>query len=54
MTLEHQMTNAIHGNVIGGEWVDGASSSESINPSDLSDVVGVYARADEKYSPVQR
>jgi len=40
------MTNTIHQNFIGGEWVDGATAAENINPSDLSDVVGVYARAD--------
>ncbi|MBX3530136.1 MAG: aldehyde dehydrogenase family protein [Rhizobiaceae bacterium] len=34
----------LHKNLIGGEWV-GAEGIENINPSDLGDVVGVYARA---------
>ncbi|WP_323014575.1 aldehyde dehydrogenase family protein [Devosia sp.] len=34
----------LHKNLIDGEWV-GADGSENINPSDLKDVVGVYARA---------
>jgi aldehyde dehydrogenase (NAD+) len=34
----------LHKNLINGEWV-GADGSENINPSNLSDVVGVYARA---------
>jgi len=33
-------------NLIGGEWMDGASASRNINPSDTSDVVGEYAQAD--------
>jgi acyl-CoA reductase-like NAD-dependent aldehyde dehydrogenase len=33
-------------NLIGGEWVDGASASRNINPSDTSDIVGDYAQAD--------
>jgi len=33
-------------NYIGGEWVDGPSHSVNVNPSDLSDVVGLYAEAD--------
>jgi acyl-CoA reductase-like NAD-dependent aldehyde dehydrogenase len=36
-------------NYIGGEWVEGASAGENINPSDTRDVVGLYARA----SPAQ-
>ena len=34
-------------NLIGGEWMDGASASRNINPSDTSDVIGAYAQADE-------
>ena len=34
-------------NHIDGEWLAGASSRANINPSDLSDVVGDYAQADE-------
>ena len=33
-------------NYIGGEWVDGASWSLNVNPSDLSDIVGEFAQAD--------
>ncbi len=35
----------LHKNFINGEWVDGASTNENINPSDVSDVVGLYAQA---------
>ncbi|MGD2138970.1 MAG: aldehyde dehydrogenase family protein [Burkholderiales bacterium] len=34
-------------NYIAGEWVDGATSSQDINPSDTSDVVAEYAQADK-------
>ena len=34
----------LHKNLIDGEWV-GTEGSENINPSDLKDVIGVYARA---------
>ncbi|WP_299295188.1 aldehyde dehydrogenase family protein [uncultured Tateyamaria sp.] len=35
-----------HGqNYIAGEWVDGTSQIENHNPSDLSDLVGVFAQA---------
>ena len=34
-------------NYVGGEWVDGAAARPNINPSDLSDVIGEYAQADE-------
>ena len=33
-------------NFIGGEFVAGKSTNSNINPSDLSDVIGAYARAD--------
>lgn len=33
-------------NLIGGEWVAGASTSLNINPSNLDDVIGQYAQAD--------
>lgn len=32
-------------NLIAGEWVEGASTSKNVNPSDTNDVVGEYARA---------
>jgi aldehyde dehydrogenase (NAD+) len=36
----------MHRNFIGGDWVAGAETARNINPSDLSDVIGEYARAD--------
>ena len=38
----------LHKNYINGEWLEGASASENINPSDVSDIVGLYAQADAK------
>ena len=35
-----------HENLIAGTWVSGTDLSENINPSDLSDSIGHYARAD--------
>ncbi|WP_449433069.1 aldehyde dehydrogenase family protein [Pseudomonas putida] len=35
-------------NYIAGEWVEGSSINRNINPSDTSDVVGEYARADAR------
>lgn len=35
-----------HKNLIAGTWVSGTDQSENINPSDLSDLIGHYARAD--------
>ena len=40
------MTNTVHGNLIAGEWHESGQSSININPSDVSDIVGVYASAD--------
>jgi alpha-ketoglutaric semialdehyde dehydrogenase len=37
-----------HHNYINGEWVRGANYQENINPSDVSDVVGLYAQADKQ------
>jgi aldehyde dehydrogenase (NAD+) len=37
---------ALKAHLIGGAWVEGTDAQDDINPSDLSDVVGVYARAD--------
>ncbi|HSV53416.1 MAG TPA: aldehyde dehydrogenase family protein [Burkholderiaceae bacterium] len=34
-------------NYINGEWVAGATELPNINPSDTSDVIGLYAQADE-------
>ena len=36
----------LHKNYINGEWLEGASVSKNINPSDVTDVVGEYAQAD--------
>ncbi len=33
-------------NFISGEWVETAEGRENINPSDISDIVGVYAQGD--------
>src|SRR5687768_12797219 len=38
---------ALRAHLIGGEWVEGTEAQDDINPSDLSDVVGTYARADQ-------
>jgi len=32
-------------NLIGGEWVKGVNEVENRNPSDLSDLVGMFAQA---------
>lgn len=37
----------IHPNLIAGEWRDSESVTESLNPSDTSDVIGEYAQATE-------
>ncbi|MTV37020.1 aldehyde dehydrogenase family protein [Duganella radicis] len=36
----------MHANLIGGEWVTGPTVRENLNPSDLGELVGVYAQAD--------
>src|SRR3954452_24612967 len=36
----------LHQNFIAGEWTEGGSVNRDINPSNLDDVVGEYARAD--------
>lgn len=33
-------------NYIGGEWLAGTGFTENRNPSDLGDVIGLYAQAD--------
>jgi len=40
------MTMTNFRNLINGEWVAGASELPNINPSDTSDVIGLYAQAD--------
>ena len=39
--------SAVLKNFIGGEWVDGPGLTRNINPSNTTDVVGEYARADK-------
>jgi alpha-ketoglutaric semialdehyde dehydrogenase len=38
----------LHKNLIAGDWVEGASVSKNINPSNLDDVIGEYAYADRR------
>ena len=35
-------------NFIAGEWADSAAWAPNINPSDVNDVIGEYAHADEQ------
>lgn len=42
------MSTRKYQNHIAGEWVDGAATSNDINPSNTSDVVAEYAQADKK------
>ena len=36
----------LHRNYIAGEWIAGVDTAKNINPSDVTDVIGEYARAD--------
>ncbi|MBF4996496.1 aldehyde dehydrogenase family protein [Nocardia sp. BSTN01] len=36
----------MHRNYIGGQWLSGSTASVDVNPSDLGDVIGEFARAD--------
>jgi alpha-ketoglutaric semialdehyde dehydrogenase len=38
----------LHRNYVDGEWVEGASASRNVNPSNTDDVVGEYAYADRR------
>ncbi|EUB99352.1 Aldehyde Dehydrogenase [Rhizobium sp. CF080] len=38
--------NEVKPNVIGGEWISSVQAVENFNPSDLSDVVGLYSTGD--------
>ena len=43
------MTNSTtYNNYIAGEWVAGTETIENRNPSEPSDLIGLYAQADEK------
>ncbi len=37
---------SLHANYVNGEWVEAPEAAPNVNPSDLSDTVGEYARAD--------
>ena len=38
----------LHQNLIAGEWTEGVAVNRDLNPSNLDDVVGEYARADAR------
>ena len=38
--------STVHHNLINGQWTPDLSTSANLNPSDLSDVIGEYAKAD--------
>ena len=38
---------SLHKNLIGGEWIAGSDVARNVNPSDVSDIVGEYARGDK-------
>lgn len=40
------ISDMLHRNYIGGEWIEGVTANRNINPSNLDDVVGEYASAD--------
>ena len=39
------MTAKVHQNYINGQWLDGYDVIDNVNPSDFSDIVGQYAKA---------
>lgn len=41
------MTDKVFENFIGGRWIGGSDFNENRNPSNLEDVIGLYARAGE-------
>lgn len=43
------MSTEIKKNLINGEWVEGTSSIENLNPADINDVVGVYASGNTEH-----
>ena len=44
------MKDTKHANFINGEWVDGQTYTTNTSPSDLTDVIGLYARGGVKES----
>ncbi|MDG0968277.1 MAG: aldehyde dehydrogenase family protein, partial [Porticoccaceae bacterium] len=40
------MADEVYQNYINGQWVDGYDVTSNINPSDISDIVGSYAKGD--------
>ena len=43
---------SIKQNYIGGRWIDASAAVKNINPSDVSDVIGLYAEADAAQTEV--
>ncbi len=39
----------VHKNYIGGVWTDGTAAQKNINPSDITDIVGLYASSDARH-----
>ncbi len=39
-------------NLVNGEWVEGSGGKDNINPSDITDIIGTYARADARQTDV--
>ncbi|NMF99487.2 aldehyde dehydrogenase family protein [Aromatoleum toluolicum] len=44
---DRRKERSVFKNFIGGEWMEGVAINRNINPSNLDDLVGEYARADE-------
>ena len=43
------MTSQVYRNYINGEWVEGYDEIVNVNPSDTSDIVGRYAKANSDH-----
>ena len=41
------MSGKVYRNYINGQWLEGQSVTTNLNPSDISDVVGLYSKANE-------
>src|SRR5215212_9875252 len=44
----------LHQNLIAGEWMEGVAVNRDLNPSNLDDVVGEYARAEARPDVLDR